>query len=126
MPGLNSMPLILLVEDEPAVAKIVEFKVKRSGYEFEHRMDGLEGLNAALELQPDVVILDVMLPSMNGFEILRKIREDDKGKDLKVILLTSKHRVEDLKLGFTLKVDEYMEKPFMPDELMMRLTKLLG
>lgn len=123
---MSDTPLILLVEDEPAVAKIVEFKVKRSGFQFEHRMDGKAGLEAALELEPDVVILDVMLPSMNGFEVLRKIRQDEKGQDFKVIMLTSKHRVEDLQTGFNLKVDEYMEKPFMPDELMMRLNKVLS
>ena len=122
----NPSPLILLVEDEAAVAKLVEFKAKRQGYKFEHRSNGKEGFEAISELKPDVVILDVMLPSMNGFEILRKLREDENTRETKVIMLTSKNRVEDLKRGFELDADEYIEKPFRPDELMMRLTKVLS
>ena len=122
----NSAPLILLVEDVAAVAKLVEFKAKREGYRFEHRSNGKEGYEAIAELNPDVVILDVMLPSMNGFEILRKMREDEITRDTKVVMLTSKNRVEDVKKGFELKADEYIEKPFRPDELMMRLKKVLS
>lgn len=122
----SDSPLVLLVEDEIAVSKLVEFKMKREGFKFEHRANGKEGYEAVGELKPDVVILDVMLPSMNGFEILRRIREDDDTKETKVIMLTSKNRVNDIKTGFDLKVDEYLEKPFRPDELILRLQKVLS
>lgn len=122
----SDSPLVLLVEDELAVSKLVEFKMKREGFKFEHRANGKEGYEAVGELKPDVVILDVMLPSMNGFEILRRIREDDDTKETKVIMLTSKNRVNDIKTGFDLKVDEYLEKPFRPDELILRLHKVLS
>ncbi|MFN1835121.1 response regulator transcription factor [Balneola sp. MJW-20] len=119
-------PLILLIEDEPATARLVQHKVSGEGYRFEHRSNGKEGYDAAVSLKPDVIILDVMLPSMNGFEILRKIRQHSVIKDTKVIMLTSKNREEDIKTGFDLEVDEYMDKPFRPGELIMRLSKVLS
>ena len=122
----EALPLVLLIEDEPAIIRLVEFKVKRSGFSFEYRSNGKEGYEAVSELNPDVIVLDVMLPSMNGFEILRKVREDDKTRDIKVIMLTSKGRVEDLKQGFDLEADDYIEKPFRPDELVMRIMKVLS
>ena len=118
--------LILVVEDNPAIAKLITFKLERSGYKFKHRENGKEGLDAIKELKPDLVILDVMLPSMNGFEILRQLREDEDTSDTKVIMLTSKSRVEDMEKGFNLEVDDYMEKPFKPDELIMRIQKALN
>ncbi|HKK46350.1 MAG TPA: response regulator [Balneolaceae bacterium] len=118
--------MILVVEDNMAIAKLITFKLKRSGYAFEHRTNGKDGLEAVKELNPDLVILDVMLPSMNGFEILRQLREDPETADTKVIMLTSKSRIEDMEKGFNLKVDDYMEKPFKPDELLMRIQKALN
>lgn len=118
--------MVLLIEDERAVAKLVQFKMSREGYTFEHRDNGKEGLAAIKELKPDIVLLDVMLPGMNGFEVLKNVREDDEINDTLVIMLTSKNRVEDLKKGFGLQVDDYIEKPFRPDELMMRIHKQLS
>ena len=118
-------PTVILVEDELAVAKLIEFKLKRENIRVSHFDNGLEGFEAIKAIEPDAVILDVMLPGMNGFEILRNIRENEKLSDLKVMLLTSKTRVEDLKLGFGLKADEYIDKPFQPDGLMLRLNRLL-
>lgn len=123
---MKEFPLVLLIEDERAVAKLVQFKMSREGYTFEHRDNGKEGLAAIKELKPDIVLLDVMLPGMNGFEVLKNVREDDEINDTLVIMLTSKNRVEDLKKGFGLQVDDYIEKPFRPDELMMRIHKQLS
>ncbi|MDZ7716956.1 MAG: response regulator [Balneolaceae bacterium] len=122
----NNSPLILLVEDNQAIYKLIEFKLKKDGFRFQHRVNGKEGLEAVKELQPDLVILDVMLPSMNGFEILRQIREDEDTRQTKVIMLTSKNRMEDLEKGFDMQVEDYMDKPFKPQELIMRVNKVLG
>jgi len=119
-------PLILLVEDNQAIYKLVSYKLKKSGFRFEYRENGKEGLEAIKELKPDLVILDVMLPSMNGFEILRQIRNDEELSQIKVIMLTSKNRAEDLEKGFSLKVDDYMDKPFKPTELVLRINKVLN
>lgn len=119
-------PLILLVEDSQAIYRLVSYKLKKSGFRFEYRDNGKEGLEAIKKIKPDLVILDVMLPSMNGFEILRQVRNDKELKDTKVIMLTSKNRSEDLEKGFSLKVDDYMDKPFKPTELVLRINKVLN
>lgn len=121
----DKRPFVLLIDDEPAIAKIIEFKIKQNNYAFKHIDNGREGLEGILELKPDLVILDVMLPSMNGFEILKRVRENEDPliNSTKIIMLTAKARVEDLKTGFDLNADDYMEKPFKPDELIFRVQK---
>lgn len=118
--------MILLVEDNPSISQLVSFKLKKHGYDVHHRANGKEGLEAILELKPDLVILDVMLPSMNGFEILRQMRQSEDIGNTKTIMLTSKNRVEDLEKGFNLKVEDYIAKPFKPAELIMRIEKALN
>lgn len=105
---------------------MVAHKLKKSGYRVEHRENGKDGFDAVKEMVPDLVILDVMLPSMNGFEILRKMREDPILDDVKVLMLTSKNRSDDLEKGFSLEVDDYLAKPFKPQELLLRINKILG
>lgn len=119
-------PLILLIEDNPVIIKLVSYKLKKIGYRFEHRDNGKDGLDAVKDLRPDLLILDVMLPSMNGFEVLRQIRSDENVSDTKVIMLTSKNRMEDLEKGFSLDVEDYMDKPFKPAELELRIKKVLS
>ena len=124
----DKKPFVLLIDDEPAIAKIIEFKITQNNYGFKHIDNGREGLEGILTLKPDLVILDVMLPSMNGFEILKRVREHEDAliKNTKIIMLTAKARVEDLKTGFELNADDYMEKPFKPDELIFRVQKNLS
>lgn len=121
----SEKPLILLVEDNPSIYKLITFKLSKSGYRIEHRDNGVEGLEAARSLNPDLVILDVMLPGLNGFDVLQKIRADEETNHLKVIMLTTKNREEDLEKGFNLEVEDYMSKPFKPAELLMRVKKVL-
>ncbi len=87
--------------------------------------NGVEGLAKAFELMPDLILLDVMLPGIGGFEVLQAIRDDEKTRHLKVIMLTSKNREEDLQRGFSMGVLEYISKPFKLGELMMRITRAL-
>ncbi len=121
----SELPLVLLIEDDLAIAKLIEFKLKRNGYRFEVRNNGTEGLSAIKEFNPDLVILDVMLPSMNGFELLRQIRNDSDIEQTKVIMLTATVRVKDKEKAFNLGVEDYMEKPFKADELIIRVNKAL-
>lgn len=121
----SDKPLILLVEDNPSISKLVEYKLQKDGFKVEVRTNGIDGYNAAVELSPDILILDVMLPGMNGFEILEKYRENETGKNARVIMLTSKSREEDIKRGFDLGVSEYIGKPFKIAELSMRVQKVL-
>ena len=118
--------LILLVEDNQAISKLVTHKLKKSGFKYHHCENGSEGLEAIKKLNPDLVVLDVMLPSMNGFEVLRQLRIDAKTSDTKVIMLSSKSRMEDIEKGFDLQVEDYIEKPFKPNELLLRIRKALN
>jgi two-component system alkaline phosphatase synthesis response regulator PhoP len=122
---MTKNPLVILVEDEHSIAKLIEFKLKRGNYDFIHCDNGKKGWQSILENKPDLAILDVMLPSMNGFEILSNIRSHDETKHIKVIMLTAKAKVKDMETGFKLRADDYMEKPFKPDELMMRMERVL-
>jgi len=114
-----------LLEDEEIVAKLIEYKMSRSDYEYLHYANGVEGLNAIREKKPDLVILDVMLPGMNGFELLRTLRSDEDIKETRVIMLTAKSREDDLKTGYALNIDDYLSKPFKVSELMLRIDRIL-
>jgi DNA-binding response OmpR family regulator len=122
----SEQSLILLVEDNSNISKLITFKLSKSGYSIEHRDNGAKGWEAVKELKPDLVILDVMLPGMNGFDILQKIRENEETKDTKVMMLTTKSREEDLERGFKMEVEDYLSKPFKPAELLMRIKKILN
>ncbi|MCC5926141.1 MAG: response regulator [Bacteroidetes bacterium] len=115
---------VLLVEDNPSISKLVEYKLLKDGYTVVAKTNGLEGYEAAKEMQPDILILDVMMPGMNGFELLEKFKKEFPDSNTKVIMLTSKSREEDIQRGFSLGVLEYMGKPFKVAELSMRVKKV--
>lgn len=119
-------PTILLVEDNPGISRLVEFKLTHENMTVVIASNGVDGLAKAKELMPDLIILDVMLPGIGGFEVLQSIRDDEATRHLKVIMLTSKNREEDLQRGFSLGVLEYISKPFKLGELMMRIDRALA
>ena len=110
---------VLIIEDEKSIADIVMFNLKREGFNTEHCDNGTDGLKLALEHTPDVVLLDVMLPGMDGFEVLKKIRE--KKNNLPVIMLTAREEENDKVLGLDLGADDYITKPFSMRELIARV-----
>ncbi|MFO7798531.1 MAG: response regulator [Rhodohalobacter sp.] len=118
-------PTVLLIEDDPVISKLIEFKLKRNNYKFELRENGFSGFEAIKELKPDLVILDIMLPSVNGLEVLRKIREDKDLDNIRVIMLSASMKMKDKKLAFEQGVKDYIVKPFETDELIMRVKKSL-
>jgi len=109
---------ILVVEDEKAIADILVFNLQREGYDTLVAYDGADGLRAALEDAPDLILLDVMLPSMDGFEVLGHIREK---QDTPIIMLTAREEETDKVLGLELGADDYITKPFSMRELMARV-----
>ena len=117
---------ILIVEDNFVLTDILELKLKQEGYSVQKTGNGKVGLKMAKEQNPELLILDIMLPEMNGFEILRELRKKDQTKNMKVLILTSKGREKDLKAGFELNANEYMTKPFSVEELLMRIKRLIG
>lgn len=117
------MPKILIVEDEPDMARGLQFNLEARGFEVVIARDGEEGYRAALAERPDLVLLDVMLPKRDGYEVcraLRKIRPE-----LPILMLTAKGQEEDVVLGLKLGADDYVKKPFGVAELVARIETVL-
>ena len=114
---------LLLVEDEPALARGLSDTLRAQGFEVHIAEDGRRGLDAALAVRPDLILLDVMLPKVNGFEVCRLIRAQ--GLDVPIVMLTAKGQEEDIILGLTLGADDYITKPFRVGELIARARALL-
>jgi two-component system response regulator VicR len=109
---------ILIIEDEKSISDIVKFNLTKERFDVEVASDGLVGLNKALEINPDLILLDVMLPSMDGFQVCKKIRET---KTTPIIMLTAKEEEVDKVLGLELGADDYITKPFGMRELIARI-----
>jgi DNA-binding response OmpR family regulator len=116
-------PRVLLIEDEPALVRGVSDLLAAHGLDVRVATDGQTGLDAALAADADVVLLDLMLPRVNGYEICRAIRRH--GLDVPVLMLTAKGQEEDVVLGLNVGADDYLTKPFRPAELLARLRALL-
>lgn len=110
---------ILVVEDEKAIADILVFNLQREGYNTIVAYDGTEGLRRALEDAPDLILLDVMLPGMDGFEVCKRVRETF--RNTPIIMLTAREEETDKVMGLELGADDYITKPFSMRELMARV-----
>jgi len=118
---------ILIVEDEEMTARLILYRLKAMGHRVHHVSDGVEGLRYIRENKPDLVVLDVMLPGISGFEILQTLH-DDKDFDtspIKVLMLSNKKRAEDVSRGFDLGVLEYVPKPFKMEEFLLQLNRVI-
>jgi len=113
---------ILIIEDDSRIARFLELELKHEGYQVETASDGRSGLEKALNNNPDLVILDLMLPYLSGIEVLRRIR---KVSDLPVIMLTAKEDVSDKVVGLDSGADDYVTKPFAIEELLARIRVAL-
>ena len=110
---------ILIVEDEQNIVDILSFNLSREGYDTLEAYDGHTGLQLALEQNPDLILLDLMLPGMNGFDVCRKIREA--GSAVPILMLTAREEEADKVLGLELGADDYITKPFAMRELLARV-----
>ena len=117
------METILVVEDEPAMLRALKDNFQFAGYKCLTAADGEAGLNAALDKKPDLIILDIMLPKINGYEICRLVRKEK--LDMPIIMLTAKGEESDIILGLNLGADDYVTKPFSIKELLARVAALL-
>ncbi|MBA4383747.1 MAG: DNA-binding response regulator [Anaerolinea sp.] len=113
---------ILLIDDEPSIHNVVTAYLKAEGYEFLSAMDGMSGLTTARTFKPDVIILDVMLPGMDGIELLANLRRES---NVYVILLTARSEESDKIIGLSVGADDYLTKPFSPRELIARIKAAL-
>lgn len=113
---------ILLIDDEPSIHSVVTAYLKAEGYEYFSALDGPGGLNAARIFKPDVIILDVMLPGMDGIELLAALRRES---NVYVIMLTARSEETDKIVGLSVGADDYLTKPFSPRELIARIKAAL-
>jgi len=113
---------ILIIDDEASVHKVLSAYLKAEGYEFQSAYDGPQGLEAARSFKPDIIVLDVMLPGMDGIELLAKLRRES---NIYVIMLTARSEETDKIVGLSVGADDYLTKPFSPRELIARIKAAL-
>lgn len=115
-------PKILIIDDEPGIINLVSAYLRPEGYEVHTATDGPTGLKAARSLNPDLVVLDIMLPELDGIQLLTELR---RGSDVYVIMLTAKTEETDKIIGLSVGADDYLTKPFSPRELVARIKAAL-
>src|SRR5437868_7014298 len=108
---------ILVVDDEPDVVQLIEYNLKAAGYDVAAAADGREALTKARASQPDLIILDLMLPEVEGLDVCKILRRDPSTAGIPIVMLTAKASETDRVLGFELGADDYVTKPFSPREL---------
>jgi two-component system phosphate regulon response regulator PhoB len=116
---------ILVVDDEPDIVALVAYHLARAGYRVSTSANGAEALKAAREEQPALVVLDLMLPELSGFQVLERIRGDRALADTPVLMLTARREEPDRVQGLSLGADDYLVKPFSPQELVLRVRNIL-
>jgi two-component system phosphate regulon response regulator PhoB len=116
---------ILVVDDEPDIVALVAYHLAKAGYSVSTATSGPEGLAAARREKPSLVVLDLMLPGLTGLEVMEQLREDPATSRMAVLMLTARREESDRIKGLTLGADDYLTKPFSPQELMLRIAAIL-
>ena len=119
-------PLVLVADDDPDILALVRFRLERDGYEVLSAPDGETALDLALARTPDLAVLDVMMPRLDGYEVTRRLREHGPTTGIPIILLTARVQEPDLERGFEAGADDYVTKPFSPQALGERVQAALG
>jgi two-component system alkaline phosphatase synthesis response regulator PhoP len=117
---------ILVIEDDPATQRLVDYSLKQEGYEVITASDGPDGIKKALEELPDLVILDVMLPGLDGFEICYRLRAEPTTAKLPILMFTAKAQEIDKDTGTRVGADDYLTKPSAPADIVSHVAKLLA
>ena len=117
---------ILVVDDEIYIVHILDFSLGMEGYEVLTALDGEQALEKARAEQPDLIVLDIMMPKLDGYETCKLLKADDRTRNIPVILLSAKGRHTDQKVGYEVGADDYITKPFSPRKLVERINDILG
>ena len=117
---------VLVADDEPHLLRLVKFRIERDGHRVITAGDGETALQLARSERPDLCVLDVMMPKRSGFDVLRELRSDPSLMGVKVIMLTARAQDADVDAGFSLGADDYITKPFSPQELKVRIAAHLA
>ena len=119
-------PVVLVADDDDDIRDLVAFRLDRAGYEVLRAGDGQQALDLAKEHVPDLAVLDVMMPKLTGYDVTRELRADAATSRIPVILLTARVQEADVARGFEAGADDYVKKPFSPQELKARVQAVLG
>lgn len=122
----DATALVLVADDDRDIRELVAFRLSRGGYEVITAEDGREALELARSRQPALAVLDVMMPRLNGYEVTRALRAGEATRPIPVILLTARVQETDVARGFEAGADDYLKKPFSPQELLARVHAILG
>ena len=118
--------LVLIADDDEDILALVRATIERSGHEVMAVADGAAALSAMAKRRPDLAVLDIAMPELDGLEVLRRLRADDETRDLPVILLTAQAQAADVERGFATGASAYVRKPFSPRDLATRVDDLLA
>jgi len=121
---VNDQPVVLVADDDDDILLLVTTRLRRDGFTVIQARDGDEALDLALEHRPDIAVLDIGMPGLDGLEVVRAIRADEATKGMRVLLLTAKAQESDVRRGFEAGADAYVKKPFSPAELSTRVQEL--
>jgi DNA-binding response OmpR family regulator len=119
-------PVVLAADDDEDILELVAFRLERSGYTVLQARDGEQALELARAEKPDLAVLDVMMPKLDGFELTRRLRAEEATSRMPIILLTARAQDTDVDRGFESGADDYLRKPFSPQELSTRVQAILG
>ena len=120
------MPRILIVDDEPNLVLALEYLMKKEGYEIRVAADGEMAVEAAAEFRPDLILLDIMMPKMDGYEVCQRIRANPALRDVAIVMLTAKGREVEREKGLALGADHYITKPFSTREVVRTIKEILA
>lgn len=119
------MKKILIVDDEPNIVMSLEYLFKKENFEVFIARDGSEAIEIAEDNHPDIVLLDIMMPNVDGYQVLKYLKNSPKLKEIKVLFLSAKNKVSDIELGLQLGADKYISKPFSTKKLVKEVKELL-
>jgi DNA-binding response OmpR family regulator len=122
----HGKPRVLVADDDPDILALISFRLERAGYEVLAAADGDEALRLALANAPDLAVLDVMMPKLDGYEVTIRLRQNETTRRMPIILLTARVQEADIARGFEVGADDYVKKPFSPQELGARVQAILG
>jgi DNA-binding response OmpR family regulator len=125
-PEVDRAPVLLVADDDEDILMLVQLRLARSGYDVVVARDGEEALRLARERHPDLAVLDWMMPKASGLEVLRSIRADEQTASIPVVMLTARASEQDIEQGIAAGADDYIAKPFSPQELASRVQTILG
>lgn len=117
---------ILIVDDEPPIILSLRFLMKQQGYETREAADGLAALEEVEQFQPDLILLDIAIPKLNGFEVCQRVKSHPDWQAIKIVMLTARGRQEEIEKGLTLGADLYITKPFSTRDLVAQVNELLA